>query len=76
MKRITREWLLLTVLTIICLLMAVIAFSQDSTKVKILKVKEGKVIMKTMERPRVKFKTVCECPYKRKEILFIKKPSL
>lgn len=74
MKRETREWLILSVLILIFLLIGVIAFSQDSTKVKILKIKGETVWMKTLERPRVKLKTECSCPYKEKQIITIKNP--
>lgn len=70
------------ILIIFCLLIAFLiafgigAFAQDSIEVKILKVKPGKVWMKTIERPRVKLKTECSCPYKEKQIITIKKPVL
>lgn len=47
---------------------------QDSVLVKILKVKGNSVWMKTIERPRIKLFTFCKCPYKRGEIVWIKKP--
>lgn len=76
MKRETREWLILSVLILIFLLIGVIAFCQDSIQVKIIKIKGEKVIMKTIERPRIKFIAYCKSPYRVKEILWIKKPEL
>lgn len=55
------------------LLLLIFFLNTDSIKVKILKVKEGKVIMKTMDRPRVKFITKCDCHYRKKDIVFIKR---
>lgn len=73
MKRETKEWLILSVLVMLFLLAGVIAFSQDSIKVKILKVRGHSVWMKTLERPRIKLFTYCKCPYKKNDIVWIKK---
>jgi hypothetical protein len=50
------------------------ATAQDSLKVKIIKIKGDKVTMKTLDRPRVKLITYCSCPYRKKQIVTIKKP--
>ena len=74
MKRETREWLILSVLILIFLLIGVIVFSQDSVRVKIMKIDGNKVWMKTTQKPKVNLFTFCKCPYKEKEIVWIKKP--
>lgn len=63
-------------LTILAILLTHYSFSQsDSVRVKILKVKPGYAVMKTLDRPRAKFITYCNCPYKKKQIVWIKKPE-
>lgn len=83
MKRETREWLILSVLILMKALLLIIAilltspiWSQDSIQVKIIKIKGEKVIMKTIERPRIKFITYCKSPYRVKEILWIKQQQV
>lgn len=56
------------------LFLSISVYSQDSVRVKIIKIRDSAVWMKTLDRPRVKLKTECRCPYKVKDIVWIKKP--
>lgn len=63
-----------TLLTILTIFISSAIYSQDSIRVKIIKIKGNQVWMKTIDKPKMKLFSFCKCPYKEKQIIWIKKP--